>query len=138
MAHGQCLFRFVTGLCFRERHDGHEASAPRTEEAEMRPKGSVRRLANPGRFPVLLEPPGHQREKGESQRRGIFADGIADQNMRRDRAGHFREYPCVGPFPESRDPWPEQRTDCEDLPDSSSQPQIILGIILSAVSRRQD
>ena len=86
----------------------------------MRPKESVRRLANPGRLPVRLEPPRDQREKGESQRRGKFADGIADENMRRDRAGHLKEDPCVGPFPESREPRPEQRSDCEELPDSDN------------------
>ena len=83
----------------------------------MRLKGSVGRLSNPMRSPVRLEPPGHQREEGENQRRGIFADRIANQKMRRDRAGHLKEDPCVGPFPKSREPRPEQRTYCEDLPD---------------------
>ena len=95
-------------------------SLPLILGSELCPKGSVRRLANPGRFGSRLEPPRHQREKGESQRRGKFADGIADQNMRRDRPGHLKEDPGVGPLPESREPPPEQRTDCEDLPDSDN------------------
>jgi hypothetical protein len=111
---------FVTVLCFREHHDGHEASAPRTEDEECDTQGSLRLLANPGRFLVRLEPPGDQREEGESQRRGIFADGIADQNVRCRRAGHLKEDSGIGPFPESRESRPEQRTNCEDLPDSDN------------------
>ena len=87
------------------------------EDDGMRPIESVGRLANLRRSPVRLEPPGHQREKGECQRSGKFANGIADQNMRRDRARHLKEDPGVGPFPESREPRPEQRTDCKELPD---------------------
>jgi len=68
------------------------------------------------RSPARLEPPRHQRE-GENQRRGIFPDRIANQKMRRDRAGHLKEDPCVGPFPKSREPRPEQRADGEHLPD---------------------
>lgn len=90
----------------------------------MRAKGSVRLLTNPGRFPVRLEPPGDQREKGESQWRGIFADGIADQNMRCRRAGHLKEDFCIGPFSESRESRPEQRSDCEDLPDSDNVQEV--------------
>ena len=86
----------------------------------MRREGSVGRLSNPRRSPVRLEPPGHQREEGENQRRGIFADRIADQNMGRDRPGHLKEDPCVGPFPKSREPRPEQRTYCEDFPDADN------------------
>ena len=86
----------------------------------MRPKGSVRRLANPGRFPVRLEPPRHQGDKGESQRCGKSSDGIADQKVRSDRSGHLKEDPRVGPLPKSREPAPEQRTDCENLPDSDN------------------
>lgn len=38
--------------------------------------------------------------------------------MRRGRAGHLKENSCEGPFPEAGEPRPEQRTYCEDLPDS--------------------
>jgi hypothetical protein len=69
---------------------------------------------------MRLEPPRHQREEAKSQRRSIFAKMIAGQNMRRDRAGHLEKDPGVSPFPESRDPWPEQSTDCEDLPDADN------------------
>ena len=86
----------------------------------MRATGSVRLLTNPGRLPVRLEPPGDQGEKGESQWRGIFADGIAGQNMRCRGAGHLKEESCKGPFSESRESRPEQRRDCEDLPDSDN------------------
>jgi hypothetical protein len=90
------------------------------EDEECDTQGSLRLLANPGRFLVRLEPPGDQREEGESQRRGIFSDGIADQNVRCRRAGHLKEESCIGPFPESRESRPEQRTNCEDLPDSDN------------------
>ena len=40
--------------------------------------------------------------------------------MRRDRAGNLKEDPGVGPLPQLREPAPEQRTDCEDLPDSDN------------------
>jgi hypothetical protein len=65
-----------------------------------------------------LEPPGHQGEKGESQWRSISAETIASQNMRLDRAEHLEKDPSVSPFPESREPWPEQCTNSEDFPDS--------------------
>src|SRR6516165_6049688 len=45
--------------------------------------------------------------------------------MRRDRPGHLKEDPGVGPLPESREPPPEQRTDCEDLPDSDNVQDVI-------------
>ena len=35
----QDLFRFVTVVCFRGHHRGHEASAPRTEHEQCDPKG---------------------------------------------------------------------------------------------------
>src|SRR5580693_158720 len=91
----------------------------------MRAKESVRRLTNTGRIPVRLEPPRDNREKGESQWRGIFADGIADQNMRGRRAGHLKEDPCIGPFSESRKSRPEQRRDGEDLPGSDNVQDVV-------------
>lgn len=87
-------------------------------------KGSVRLVASAERFLVRLEPPGDQGEKGESQWRGIFAHGIADKNMRCRRAGHLEEDSCIGPFPEPRESRPEQRTDCEDLPDSNNEQDV--------------
>ena len=81
-------------------------------------QGLVRRLPNSGRFSIRLEPPGHQRKEGEGQWRSISAETIACQNMRLDRAEHFEKDPSVSPFPESREPWPEQCTHCEGFPDS--------------------
>ena len=80
-------------------------------------KGLVRRLPNSGQFSIRLEPPGHQREKGESQRHNISAETIAGQNMRLDRAEHLEKDPGVSPFPESGETWPEQCTNCENFPD---------------------
>jgi hypothetical protein len=65
-----------------------------------------------------LEPPGHQREKGESQRRSITSETIAGKNMRLDRTGHLEKDTSVSPFPESREARPDQCTNCEDFPDS--------------------
>ena len=44
----------------------------------------------------------------------------AGQNVGLDSAEHLKEDPSVGPFSESREPWPEQSTDCEDLPGSDN------------------
>jgi len=43
---------------------------------------------------------------------------IAGQDVGLDCAEHLKEDPSVGPFSESREAWPEERPDCEDLPDA--------------------
>ena len=43
---------------------------------------------------------------------------IAGQNVGLECAKHLKEDPSVSPFPESREPRPEQCTNGEDLPDS--------------------
>jgi hypothetical protein len=67
---------------------------------------------------MRLGPPGHQGEKGESQRHKTFAGTIAGQNVRLDSAEHLEKDSGVSPFPESREVRPEQSAHCENFPDS--------------------